>query len=168
MCHLPALMYGAAMACALWKNGCASFARLGGDFRRQPKVAVFLRYVDVRIWKDALPVLSGEAADVIGVKVRDQNEVDFFRRVACAAETARQAPERSPAKPGAGACVDEDQLLASIDQEAGVGDIQYVRIFVQRLDDTIDRRLSLAASADRMKRSHPTAPSLQDRPTWTR
>ena len=27
-CHLPALMYGAAMACALWKNGCASFGAL--------------------------------------------------------------------------------------------------------------------------------------------
>jgi len=26
--HLPALMYGAAMACALWKNGCASFGAL--------------------------------------------------------------------------------------------------------------------------------------------
>src|SRR5947209_9581644 len=73
--------------------------RLGSDFWRQPKVAFCLRDVDLGIWKDAISVLSGEAADVIGVEVRDQNEVDFFRRVACAAEIARQVPERSPTKP---------------------------------------------------------------------
>jgi len=75
--------------------------------------------------------------------VCDQNEVDFFRRVAGAAETARHTPERSPTKPRAGARVDEDQLLAGIDQEARVGGIQHVRIFLQRFDDTIDRHLSL-------------------------
>src|SRR6202140_1398224 len=58
--------------------------RLGSDFRRQPKVAFCLRDVDLGIWKDTLSVLSGEAADVIGVEVRHQNEVDVFRRVACA------------------------------------------------------------------------------------
>src|ERR1700730_5442653 len=73
--------------------------RLSSDFRRQPKITVRLRDVDLGIWKDALSVLSGQAADVIGMEVRDQNEVDFFRRVACAAEAARQAPERSPTKP---------------------------------------------------------------------
>src|ERR1700730_18140879 len=59
--------------------------RLSGDFRRQPKIAFGLRDVDNGIWKHALSVLSSKAADVIGVEVRDQNEVDFFRRVACAA-----------------------------------------------------------------------------------
>src|ERR1700680_1795436 len=59
--------------------------RLGSDFRRQPKVAFRLRDVDLGIWKDTLPLLSGETADVIGVQVRHQNEVDFFRRVSCAA-----------------------------------------------------------------------------------
>src|ERR1700730_18645812 len=53
--------------------------RLRSDFRRQPKIAFGLRDVDNGIWKDALSVLSGKAADVIGVDVRDQNEVDFFR-----------------------------------------------------------------------------------------
>jgi len=53
-------------------------------------------------------VLSGQAADVIGVEVRDQDDVDFFRRIACAAEVPRQAPERSTAIPGAGAGIDED------------------------------------------------------------
>src|SRR5260221_11464791 len=67
--------------------------RLGSDFRRQPKVAFGLRDVDLGIWKDALSVVSGEAADVIGVKMRDQNEVDVFRGIACAAEDARQAPD---------------------------------------------------------------------------
>src|SRR6202790_5438678 len=75
--------------------------RLGSYFRRQPKVAFGLRDVNIGIWKDALSILSGQAADVIGVEVRDQNEVDFFRRVACAAEAARQAPEYSPTPPGA-------------------------------------------------------------------
>src|ERR1700694_793117 len=114
--------------------------RLSSDFRRQPKVAFCLRDVDLGIWEDALSVLSGEAADVIGVKVRDQNEVDVFRRIACAAEAARQAPERSPTKPGAGARINEDELLASVDQEACFGSIQHVRILAQCLYDTIYRR----------------------------
>jgi len=59
--------------------------RLSSDFRRQPKVAIGLRDVNIGIWKDALSVLSGQAADVIGMEVRDQNDVDFFRRVACVA-----------------------------------------------------------------------------------
>src|ERR1700731_955117 len=82
--------------------------RLSSDFRRQPEVAFGLRDVNIGIWKHALSVLSGQAADVIGVEVRDQNEVDFFRRVARAAEAARQAPEYSPTPPGAGTGIDQD------------------------------------------------------------
>src|SRR5580700_1877899 len=82
--------------------------RLSSDFRRQPKVAFYLRDVNLGIWKNAISVLSGEAADVIVMQVRDQNEVDFFRRVACAAEASRQAPEGSPTPPGAGTRIDED------------------------------------------------------------
>src|SRR6202040_28145 len=44
--------------------------RLGSDFRRQPKVAFGLRDVNIGIWKDALSILSGQAANVIGMKVR--------------------------------------------------------------------------------------------------
>src|SRR3984893_5253202 len=82
--------------------------RLSGDFRRQPKVAFGLRDVNIGIWKDALSVLSGQASGVIGMEVRYQNDVDFFWRVACAAEAARQAPEYSPTPPSAGARIDED------------------------------------------------------------
>src|ERR1700730_1264808 len=82
--------------------------RLSSDFRRQPKVAFGLRDVNIGIWKDALSVPSGQATDVIGMEVRDQNDVDFFRRVACAVKAARQAPECSPTPPGAGARIDED------------------------------------------------------------
>src|SRR5881396_1899912 len=115
--------------------------RLSSDFRRQPKVAFGLRDVNIGIWKDALSVLSGEAADVIGMEVRDQNDVDFFGRVACAAEAARQAPECSPTPPGAGTRIDEDSLLAGVDQEARISNIQHVRIFVQCLYNSIHRRL---------------------------
>src|SRR4030081_665536 len=115
--------------------------RLSSDFRRQPKVAFGLRDVNIGIWKDALSVLSGQAADVIGVEVREQNDVDFFRRVACAAEAALQAPECSPTPPGAGTRIDEDELLAGVDQEARINDIEDVRIFVQGLDNTIHCRL---------------------------
>src|SRR6266852_1949192 len=73
--------------------------RLRSDFRRQPKVAFCLCDVDLGIWKDTLSVLSGQAADVIGMEVRDQNEVDLFRRIACVAEAARQTPECSPTPP---------------------------------------------------------------------
>src|ERR1700674_2742827 len=140
VCHLPALMYGAAMACALWER-LRVLRRLSGDFRRQPKIVFWLGDVDLGIWKDALSVLSGQAADVIGMKVRDHNDVDFFRRVACAAEVARQVPEPSSSIPGAGARIDEDQMLASVDQVACIDGIQHVRIFVQCLYNTIDRRL---------------------------
>src|SRR5712692_4676942 len=80
---------------------------LGSDSRRQPKVAFSLRDVDLGIWKDALSVLSGETADVIGVEVRHQDEVDFFRRVACAAEAAGQASEGFPTPPDASTRSDE-------------------------------------------------------------
>src|SRR5229473_5478696 len=82
--------------------------RLSRDFRRQPKVAFGLRDVNIGVWKYALSVLSGQSADVIGMEVREQNEVDFFRRVACAAEAARQAPECCPTPPGASTRIDED------------------------------------------------------------
>src|SRR6266853_2136813 len=115
--------------------------RLSGDFRRQPKVAFCLRDVDLGIWKYPLSVLRGETADVIGVEVRHQNEVDFIRRVTCAAEAADQASERSRAKPGAGTRIDEDQLLAGVDQEDCFAAVQHVRVFVQRVDDFIHPRL---------------------------
>src|SRR6202158_4169588 len=82
--------------------------RLGSDCRRQPKAAFCLRDVDLGIWKDALFLPSGQTADVIGVEVRDQNEVDFFRRVACAAQATGQATKRFRMPPGAGARIDED------------------------------------------------------------
>src|SRR6267154_6669476 len=82
--------------------------RLSSDFRRQPKVAFGLRDVNIGIWKDALSVVSGQAAHVIGMEVRDQNDVDFFRCVACAAEAARQTPHCSSTPPGAGTRIDED------------------------------------------------------------
>src|ERR1700681_3377816 len=66
--------------------------RLSSDFWRQPKIAFSLRDVDLGIWKDALSALSGGPAEVSGVEMRDQNEVDVFGRIACAAEAARQAP----------------------------------------------------------------------------
>src|SRR6202171_4791914 len=81
---------------------------LGSDRRRQPKVAFGFRDVNIGIWKDTLSVLSGQSAGVIGMEVREQNDVDIFRRVACAAEASRQTPEYSPTPPGAGTRIDED------------------------------------------------------------
>src|SRR5580700_7509441 len=115
--------------------------RLSSDFRRQPKVAFGLGDENIGIWKDALSVLSGQAADVIGMEVRDQNNVDFFRRVACAAEAARQAPHGSATPPGAGTRVDEDSLLAGVDQEARISNIQHVRVFLVCLYNAIHGRL---------------------------
>src|SRR6202790_3019459 len=115
--------------------------RLSSDFRRQPKVAFGLRDVNIGLWKDALSVVSGQAADVIEMEMREQNDVDFFRRVACAAEAALQAPECSPTPPGAGTRIHEDSLLASVNEEAAINNIQHVRIFLQCLDNTIHRRL---------------------------
>src|SRR6267142_2199960 len=82
--------------------------RLSSDFRRQPKVAFGLGDVNIGIGKDPLSVLRREAADVIGMEVRDQKEVDFFRRAACAAEAAHQPPECCPSPPSASARIHED------------------------------------------------------------
>src|SRR6266403_1055645 len=117
------------------------FRRLSSDFRRQPKVAFGLRDINIGIWKDALSILSGQAPDMIGMEVRDQNDVDFFWRVACAAEAARQAPECSPTPPGAGTHIDEDALLPGVDEEARISNVQHVRIFLQCLLNTIHRSL---------------------------
>src|SRR6266481_1329978 len=117
------------------------FRRLGSDLWRQPEVALSLRDVNLGIWEDAISIVSGKAADVIGVEVRDQDEVDLLRRIARAAEAGRQAPERFPTIPGAGASIDEDQLLAGVDQEAQIGGVEQVRILLQGLCDTIHRRL---------------------------
>src|SRR6266852_530153 len=81
------------------EEGLYVLRRLRSDVRRQPKVAFCLCDVDLGIWKDTLSVLSSQAADVIGMEVRDQNEDDFFRRIACVAEAARQTPECSPTPP---------------------------------------------------------------------
>src|SRR6202030_3221114 len=67
--------------------------RLCSYFWRQPETAFGLRDVDFGIWKDALSVLSGQAADVIGMEVREQDDIDFFGCVARAAEAVDQAPE---------------------------------------------------------------------------
>jgi hypothetical protein len=76
-----------------------SLRRLSSDFRRQPKVAFGLRDVNIGIWKNALSVLNADTADVIGMEVRDQNDVDFFRRVACAAEGCGGCPLSARMRP---------------------------------------------------------------------
>src|ERR1700722_15395272 len=90
--------------------------RLCSDFCRQPKVAFGLRDINLGIWKNAISVVSGQPADMIGVEVREKNEIDLLRRVACAAEAVRHTPGWSP--PGAFTRIDEDHLLACVDQEA--------------------------------------------------
>src|SRR3984893_16647645 len=82
--------------------------RLSSDVRRKPKVAFGLRDVNIGIRKDGLSVLSGQAADVIGMEVCEQKNVDFFGRISSAAEAARQAPECSATPPDACARIDED------------------------------------------------------------
>ena len=67
------------------EEGLRILRSLGRDLWRQPEVAFGLRYVDFGISKHAISVLSGETTNVVGMEVRDQNEVDLFRRVACAA-----------------------------------------------------------------------------------
>src|SRR5207245_9207442 len=75
------------------------FRRLGSDFWRQPKVALSLRDVNLGIWEDTISIVSGEAADVIGVEVRDQDEGGLLRRRASAAEAECQARERAATHP---------------------------------------------------------------------
>ena len=85
--------------------------------------------------------MGGESADVIGVQMRDQNQVNQIRGIARTAQTVPQASERWPAPPRAGARVDQDHLLAGVHQKARIGDVQQVRILAQRFRDAVDCRL---------------------------
>src|SRR6266478_123768 len=117
--------------------------RLSGNFRREPKVAICLCDIDVRIGKDDLPIRSGQAADVVRVEVRDQYSVDLFRRVPSATEVGYQVPELSPTKPDAGSSIDKDQMLASVDKVARIRDIHQVGVVLECLYDIILRLLSV-------------------------
>src|SRR5258707_4843265 len=83
--------------------------RLCSYFRRQPEAAFGLRDINLGIWKDALSVLSGQAADVIGMEVREQDDIDLFARVARAAEAVDQSPACSPPPPAPGTGIQEDR-----------------------------------------------------------
>src|SRR5207253_10475931 len=109
------------------------FRRLGSDFWRQPKVALSLRDVNLGIWEDTISIVSGEAADVIGVEVRDQDEVDLLRRIARTAEAGRQAPERFPTIPRARASIPADQLPAGLPQQPLLAGVDPPRILLQPL-----------------------------------
>jgi len=50
--------------------------RLCSYFRRQPEAAFGLRDIDLGVWKDMLSVLNRQAADVIGMEVREQDNID--------------------------------------------------------------------------------------------
>src|ERR1700692_3121361 len=113
--------------------------RLSSDFRRQPKIAIRFRDVDLGIRKYSLSILCGEPADVIGMWVCGQNDVNFFWRVAGAAEVAGPASHRSPAPPCAGAHIDEYDLLAGVDKEGRIGNVQHVRIFVECVYNSVHR-----------------------------
>ena len=60
--------------------------RLGRRFSRnvgrQPEVAVCLRHADFGIAKDAAAVRAIDTADVIGMKMRNEDDVDLIRRIA--------------------------------------------------------------------------------------
>src|SRR5258708_12505688 len=73
--------------------------RLCSYFRRQPEAAFGLRDVNLGIRKDALSFLSGQAAEVIGLEVREQADIDFFRRLASPPEPPAQPPPASPPPP---------------------------------------------------------------------
>src|SRR5580700_4760939 len=49
--------------------------RLCGYFRRQPEAAFGLRDINLGIWKDALSIPRGQAADVIGMEVCEQDNI---------------------------------------------------------------------------------------------
>jgi len=89
------LMYGAARLAALWKTAASSLRRLSSDFRRQRKVAFGLATVKC-IEERRRSVLRREAADVIGMEVRDPKRGDFLRRVAALRRCPPNRPECCP------------------------------------------------------------------------
>jgi len=65
---LAALMYGAAMACALWKNGAHLSALWRRDHGDSQKSLSAFETKTSALGKTRFPILSGEASDVIGVE----------------------------------------------------------------------------------------------------
>jgi hypothetical protein len=55
--------------------------------------------MNLGIRKHPLSVLGGEAADVIGMEVRGQDDVDFFRRIACATDPNLRSRRPLPGQP---------------------------------------------------------------------
>src|ERR1700730_17187123 len=84
-------------------------------FGREPEIAVRFSHVYSRVRKHAIPTPRCEPANVIGVKVSEEDQIDLTCGVARASEIRRALSVRGSTVPPAGSCVDEDQMLAGID-----------------------------------------------------
>src|SRR5712664_206975 len=69
------------------------------------------------IGEHALSITGGQPAYVIGMKVRDQHEIDLLGGIAGAAKAGFQATERPTAPPLSRAGIHENDLLPSVHEE---------------------------------------------------
>src|SRR3981189_2685855 len=110
--------------------------------------------MDFGIREHALSITSGQSADVIGVKVRDQNEIHLLGGIAGTAKACLQTTERPSAPPLSRAGVHENDLLPGIHEKTRFGAVEEVRFFLHRARDgghdfllpVQPARLELAAS----------------------
>src|SRR3984893_4129873 len=89
--------------------------RLCRHFWREPEIAVRFSHVYSGVRKHATPTPRCEPANVIGMKVSEEDQIDLTCGVARASEIRRELSERGSTVPPACSCVDEDQMLAGID-----------------------------------------------------
>jgi hypothetical protein len=104
-----------------------ALAVLGGGLGAglvEPEVEVCLVEAQGGVGEGRLAV-HGQAADVIGVRVRDVDLVDLVRRVSRGLEIGGDVAQRG-AEEAAGAGVDEHQLAAGVDEISVVGGLDRV------------------------------------------
>src|SRR5437899_12960229 len=91
--------------------------------------------MDFRIGEHALSITSGQSAHVIGMKVRDQHEIDLLGGIAGAAKAGLQATERPSAPPLSRASIHENDLLPGVHEKTRFGAVEEARFFLHRVRD---------------------------------
>src|SRR5207237_1966077 len=82
------------------------------------------------------PSITGRhSADVVGMNVRDQHEIDRCGGIAGAPKPGLQATERPAAPPLSGAGIHENDLLPSVHEKTRFGAVEEVRFFLHRACD---------------------------------
>src|ERR1700720_1361916 len=91
--------------------------------------------MDFGIGEHALSITGGQSAYVIGMKMRDQHEIDLLGGIAGAAKAGFQATQRPSTPPLSRAGIHENDLSPGVHEETRFGAVEEVRFLFQRVRD---------------------------------